>query len=157
MRAHHSIQSRQFSHTRCRCSLSRPILLLCAVIKLAFIRLQVQFGAVICLLGLNYLSTKSLQMLWAYVLLTLVSLPMDIVRLRCACFEIPPWLPCLSVSSSLLSAQDPALSPRQASLMMRRATAFVSAFLLSFEHSLACVLFSCLRFRSICAPSRGVR
>jgi len=42
---------------------------------------EVQFGAVICLLGLNYLSTKSLQMLWAYVLLTLVSLPMDIVNL----------------------------------------------------------------------------
>jgi len=57
-------------------------ILLYAVVSLA----EVQFTGVICFLGLNYLSTKSLQMLWGYVLLTIVSLPMDIVNLATV-----PW------------------------------------------------------------------
>jgi len=42
---------------------------------------DVQLGAVICFLGLNYLATKSLHMLWGYVAFTLVSLPMDLFAL----------------------------------------------------------------------------
>jgi len=42
---------------------------------------DVQFSAVICFLGLHYLATKSISMLWGYVLFTLVSLPMDLFSL----------------------------------------------------------------------------
>ena len=41
----------------------------------------VDYAVVIPILGLNYLSTRSPQMLWAYVLLTLFALPLDISSL----------------------------------------------------------------------------
>jgi len=37
------------------------------------------YAAIVPLLGLNYLSSKSPQMLWAYILMTLVTLPQDAV------------------------------------------------------------------------------
>ena len=42
---------------------------------------RVDYAAVPCLLGLNYLVTKSPQMLWAYVLLVLITLPQDVEQL----------------------------------------------------------------------------
>ena len=39
------------------------------------------YAAIVPLLGLNYLSSKAPQMLWAYVLLTVVTLPQDAVNL----------------------------------------------------------------------------
>lgn len=42
---------------------------------------EFDYAAIVPLLGLNYLSSKSPQMLWAYILLTLVTLPQDAVAL----------------------------------------------------------------------------
>jgi len=52
-------------------------LLLYLIVALA----EFDYAAVVPLLGLNYLSSKSPQMLWGYVLLTLVTLPQDAVAL----------------------------------------------------------------------------
>ena len=39
--------------------------------------LRVDYAFVVCALGLNYLATRAPQMLWAYALLTLATLPQD--------------------------------------------------------------------------------
>jgi len=38
---------------------------------------HVDYAAVICFLGLNYLATRAPQMLWGYALLTVATLPLD--------------------------------------------------------------------------------
>jgi len=52
-------------------------LLLFAIVSLT----RLDYSFVLCLLGLNYLATKQVQMLWGYALLSLVTLPQDAVEL----------------------------------------------------------------------------
>jgi hypothetical protein len=45
---------------------------------------RLDYAAVVCFLGLNYLATRAPQMLWGYVLLTLATLPQDAATLAAA-------------------------------------------------------------------------
>ena len=45
---------------------------------------RLDYAAVVCFLGLNYLATRAPQMLWGYVLLTLATLPQDTATLAAA-------------------------------------------------------------------------
>lgn len=45
---------------------------------------RIDYAAVVCFLGLNYLATRAPQMLWGYVLLTLATLPQDTAMLAAA-------------------------------------------------------------------------
>jgi hypothetical protein len=51
------------------------------VLYLAVCLTQMDYAFITCILGLNYLSSKSPQMLWAYALLSLATLPQDAEQL----------------------------------------------------------------------------